>query len=301
MLKNVIVLLLVLLAFPARAEVPKVVVTIAPLAGVAAAVMDGIGTPDLLINGNASPHTYQLKPSDIKKLEEADLVVWVGEGLETSLAKVLEKRSQVLELSGQEGLIHLAPRAGGVWESELEHNHDHDHDHGAVDPHLWLSPQNAAALAALLAERLAQKDPAHAAQYSANAQKFSHQLVALDKSIRAQLSPHARVPFIVFHDAYQYFEKQYGLNGAGAITLSPDVTPSARRIAQLRQRINDDGVVCVLAEPQFRSDIVDTLIEGTGARKGLVNPDASDLPITPRLYFDYMQRLAEGFSSCLKG
>ena len=295
-------------AYPAQADTPRVLVSIAPLAGIAAAVMDGVGTPDVLITGNASPHTYQLRPSDAKRLEQADLVVWVGPGLETFLEKPLTQLASYaaqLELAQAQGLTHYANRSGGVWkpeaedEHEDEHEHDHEHNHGANDPHLWLDPRNAAAIAQLVAQQLAAQDPAHAAHYASNAIAFKADVLALHARLQAQLAPLKNRGFIVFHDAYQYFEKSYGLAGRGSITLSPEVPPSAAQLAALQQRIHSHEVVCVLAEPQFRAAVVDTLVGGTSARKGLVNPDASDLPLSAHLYQDYLQRLADQFAACL--
>ena len=304
-------------ACPAQADTPRVLVSIAPLAGIAAAVMDGVGTPDVLITGNASPHTYQLRPSDAKRLEQADLVIWVGPGLETFLEKPLTQlasHATQLELAQAPGLTHYTNRSGGVWEPEAEdehetehdapdHGHEHDdehqHNHGANDPHLWLDPRNAAAIAQLIAQQLAAQDPAHAARYASNAAAFNADVLALHARLQAQLTPLKNRGFIVFHDAYQYFEKSYGLAGRGSITLSPEVPPSAAQLAALQQRIQSHEVVCVLAEPQFRAALVDTLVGGTSARKGLVNPDASDLPLSAHLYQEYLQRLADQFAACL--
>jgi len=293
-------------AYPAQANTPRVLVSIAPLAGIAAAVMDGVGTPDVLITGNASPHTYQLRPSDAKRLEQADLVIWVGPGLETFLEKPLTQlasHAAQLELTQAQGLTHYANRSGGVWEPEAEDEHEaehgHEHNHGVNDPHLWLDPRNAAAIAQLVAQQLAAQDPAHAARYASNAAAFNADVLALHARLQAQLTPLKNRGFIVFHDAYQYFEKSYGLAGRGSITLSPEVPPSAAQLAALQQRIQSHEVVCVLAEPQFRAAVVDTLVGGTSARKGLVNPDASDLPLSAHLYQEYLHRMADQFAACL--
>lgn len=300
-----LVVLLVLLPLPALAA-PKVVATIAPLAGIAAAVMDGVGTPDLLIKNNASPHTYQLKPSDAGLLADADIILWVGEGMEVFLADklpTLAPKATLLGLMDEgEGVLHLPVREGEAWESEgdmsldeVDHHHDHSHD----DPHAWLDPQNAIATAKRLAETLAAQDNANAARYRSNADVFAANTLRLDAEIKQLLAPVASKGFILFHDAYQYFEQRYKLNALGAITLSPDVPPSANRLAVLQKRIKDDGAVCVFAEPQFSTQVVSTLLQGTTARMGILNPDASDIPLSPALYAEYMRRLATGINTCL--
>lgn len=293
----------IILPLPALAA-PQVVATIAPLAGIAAAVMQGVAAPGLLISNNASPHTYQLKPSDMTRLNAADIVVWDGAGLENFLAgklATLAPAAQVIGMMDEDADMHHLPvRHGDDWEGEAEEGGEH-HDHGADDPHAWLDPDNAVRLAVRLAEALSAKDPAHAATYKANADRFAVDTQRLDAELKQALAPVAGRGFIVFHDAYQYFERRYGLRAVGSITLAPDVPPSGQRLAALRGRITAAEVVCVFAEPQFNPSLVKTLVEGTAARTGVLNPDASDMAVTPTLYSDYMRRLATGFSGCLNG
>lgn len=290
----------------ALASVPQVMTSIAPLAGIAAAVMEGAGTPSVLVKGNASPHTYQLTPQDAAALSRAQLVLWVGEGLENFLEKplaTLAEHAEVIELLDAPGLEKLPTRQGGLWEPEAdddnaEHGHGHEHTHGAIDPHLWLAPDNAAKIAALLADHLAALDVEHATLYHDNAKRFAARLVTLDADLKARLAPVQNRPYIVFHDAYQYFEHHYGLKGAGAITLSPEEQPSAARVAAMRNRLAAQQIACVYAEPQFSPALLRTLTEHTKAGQGTLNPDASDLPITPDLYPAYLSRLVEDFLAC---
>jgi zinc transport system substrate-binding protein len=314
---------------PALAEPPRVVASIAPLAGIAAAVMDGVGTPELLVGGNASPHTYQLKPSDAQRLAQADVVFWVGPEFETFLARALgshaaytpasplpaQREKLALALMGgdpdlqspERTITYQLARSGPLWNGEGAdghdhhgHHHQHDHADSFYDPHLWLDPYNTVAAARLLAETLATQDPHNAQRYKNNAHAFAQKLAGLDADINTRLTPLRTRGFVVFHDAYQYFERRYKLKGLGAIHVSPDVPPSARLLTVLRKRLEEQQAVCVLAEPQFKDAVVDTLIEGTGARKGLVNPDASDLPIGPDMYIQYLLRLTAAFEDCLK-
>jgi zinc transport system substrate-binding protein len=231
---------------------------------------------------------------------EADIILWAGPGLESFLVKPMEnlpRPSRVINLSKVETLTRYFSRTGGVWE---EDDHEGEHEQGGLDPHLWLDPDNAAVIAWMIAEKLAEKDFTRSETYRANARKFAERLKQEDAAIRAQLEPLGRKPFIVFHDAFQYFEKQYRLNGAGAITLSPDEQPSAGRVAQLRSRIEAQKVACVFAEPQFAPALLTTLTEGTQVKTGTLNPDASDLPLDANLYFNWLHRLADGFEECLK-
>lgn len=292
-----------LIPLTAQAEAPRVMASIAPLAGIAAAVMEGVGTPVVLVKGNASPHTYQLSPSDAAALGQAEMVVWVGAGLENFLERplaTLADKAEILELLKSDGLETLPTRAGGLWEEEADghHEHEHEHDHGAIDPHLWLAPDNAAKIAALIGEKLAALDSVHADTYRTNVRRFTERLLVLDGNLTARLAPVKTRPFIVFHDAYQYFEHHYGLNGAGAITLSPEEQPSAARIAALRTRIESGKIACIYAEPQFSPALLTTLTEGTKAGVGTLNPDASDLPVNVELYPAYLTRLVEDFLAC---
>lgn len=288
---------------PAQAEV-KVVASVAPVAGLAAAVMAGVGQPQLLITNNASPHTYQLRPSDAAALAQADVIFWVGEGLETALGNVLEDNPKAVELLGLPGLRLHPVRAGGVWEEEADeddaHEEHHGHDHGSDDPHFWLDPLNAVAVTLAMAEKLATLDPAHAEAYRHNAHAFNESLMELDQQIAQRLKPYQDRGFVVFHDAYQYFEQRYNLRGAGSITLSPEVPPSAARLQELQQRLGRHQVVCVFAEPQFKDSLVKTLVRGTTARTGLLNVDASEFAVSAGLYPAYLQQLAQRFEDCLK-
>lgn len=315
------------------ADVPDVIVSIKPVHSLAAGVMDGIGEPSLLIKGGASPHTYTLKPSDAEALQNADVVFWIGDEMETFLEKPLEalpKQAEVIALSQAEGVVLLPSREGGEWEAhehhhadpEEEHGHaaDHDHDHnhadkhdhdhatehadehahGEHDMHIWLDPRNATAIVARMVEVLSEVDPENAPRYRTNGKAVKSRLAKLDSSIDRQLDPVKAIPFVVFHDAYQNFDHRYGLNAAGSITIDPDRKPSAQRIFNIRTKILDSGAVCVFSEPQFEPDLVATVIEGTDARTGSLDPLGADLPPGPDAYFMLMGNLATDLRSCLK-
>lgn len=295
------------LALPARAEVPRVVASIQPLHSLAAAVMKGVGEPALLVTGAQSEHTYALKPSDARALQAAQVVVMVDEGYESFLAKPLKTRKtslDVIAMADLPGAVTLTPRQGGVWEEDEHddhnHSHGHGHDHGAIDGHVWLDPTNARLLVTALADRLSELDPGHAETYHANAATTVARLSALDAELKARLAPVAGKPFVVFHDAYQYLEKRYGLAAAGSITVDPDRPPSARRLAALRDRLKAAGAACVFREPQFPAPVVKTLAASAGAREGVLDPQGAALPPGPDQYFALMTGLADGLTSCLE-
>jgi len=297
-------------------EPPKVVASILPLHALAAAVMEGVARPQLLVPPGGSPHTFQLKPSEAKTLQDADVVVWVGESLETFLVKplrTLAKRATIVEVGELPGVEVLPTREGGVW---AEHGHDHGHAHGhghgksegkaaadrRIDRHLWLDPMNGKAIVLGLADVLARKDPQRAERYRANAAREAARIEALDGELRARLAPVADRPFVVFHDAYQYFERRYGLSAAGSITVSPERPPSAKRLAALRKTIRERGAVCVFAEPQFRAPIVASVVEGTGARTATLDPvGAPPIEPGPGAYRALLDKLGRDLAACLAG
>ena len=286
---------------------PKVVVSISPLHSLVAGVMDGVAEPVLLIPATASPHAYALKPSDARALSQADMVVWVGEDLEVVLEQPLHAlagNAQVLELSTLPDIQLLPTREGGVWEKEAEHEAEHDghghgHGHGEVDMHLWLSPENARRIVAAVAVKLSAIDTAHADRYQENAQALTQQITAQEGKLREQLAPVSQRPYIVFHDAYHYFEQAFSLHPAGAISVSPDRSPGARRLGEIRKAIKTRGAACVFSEPQFRPATVKVVLEGTTAHAGVLDPLGAGLEPGKGQWFALMQRLADNLTACL--
>lgn len=285
------------------AEPPKVVASIPPVHSLVAGVMQGAGAPRLLLAGAASAHTYALKPSDARALQDADLVFWVGEGMEAFLAKplaALGRKSRAVPLWQAEGMRPLETRTAGSW----ARRDDHRHARGAVehDMHVWLDPDNAKAMVLAIASELARADPERAPLYGANAERLGVRIEDLDRELGERLKPVANVPYVVFHDAYQYLEKRYGLNAVGAIAVSPERRPGAKHVAELRSKIKRLNAACVFSEPQFDSALVARFVEGTGARTGVLDPEGwLDLRAGPDLYFDLMRNLSISLSSCLSG
>lgn len=297
------------------ADAPVVVTSIKPVHSLVSAIMQGVGKPELIVDGAASPHTYNLKPSNARALQDAKVIFWIGPGFEAFLEKPLQSLGSdaiVAQLDDAPGLVKLPFREGGAFEAHddgdehegaghehAEAGHDHDHEHGAFDTHLWLDPMNAKAMAAEITTTLVAADPANALTYEANAKALDDKLDALDKEIAATVSTVKDKPFIVFHDAYQYFEHRYHIRVAGSITVSPETIPGAERVSEIHKKVGDLGATCVFAEPQFEPRLVNVVIEGTKAKSGVLDPEAATLPAGPDLYFTLMRGIADSMRDCL--
>jgi zinc transport system substrate-binding protein len=294
-------------ASAAVAEAPHVVVTIKPIHSLVVAVMGDLGTPDLIVRGGASPHTYSLRPSDAAALESADVVFWTGHGLELFLEDsidTLAPNATIVALSANPSIELLPVREGGAFEAhadeaEGEHAHDDGHEHGEHDMHFWLDPVNATFMLSHIADTLSAADPEHKKAYVANARSAIDRLNALTAAIGQQLAPVKAKPFVVFHDAYQYFERRFGLTIAGSITVTPDTMPGAARIAEIRAKVQETGAACIFSEPQFEPTIIEAIAEGTTARTGALDPEGASLTEGPRLYDELIQALADSLVACL--
>ena len=289
----------------ATEEAPWAVASIKPIHSLLSGVMAGVGAPALLVKGYASPHSYALKPSDAALLEHARIVFWVGPALERFLVRPLQtlgSDAHLVELLATDGLTRFAVREGGLWE---EHEHEEPADATAfgptVDGHIWLDPLNAKAIVRRMALELTAVDPERAPRYAENAEALGRRLDALDAELAAMLAPVAARPFIVFHDAYQYFEARYGLTGAGSITLDPDQPPGAERLAAIQARLAGAGALCIFHEPQFPTALIETVTRGTGARVGELDPEGAALADGPELYFSLLRNIAAALAGCLGG
>jgi zinc transport system substrate-binding protein len=307
-------LALCLAASPAVAA-PKVIASVVPVHGIVSAVMGETGQPELLLSGSMSEHRATFTPQQIAGLGKADVVFIIGRGLEAKLSQISGSETvngkRFVELSSAPGITTHPVREGGAWEAhDHGHDHDHDHDHGhgeaadgvlSFDPHVWLDPANAKAMAAAVAAELAMADPANAAAYTANAETFARSLDALSEKIAADLAPVKTVPYVVFHDAYQYFEKRFGLAAAGSISDVSAAAPSAKRLREVRRKIADVKAACVFREPQFDGKMVQTVIEGTGAREGMLDPIGASITPGPGAYQQLLQDLSKNLKACLAG
>ena len=295
---------LLLAAVPAYAEAPRVVASIAPIHSLVASVMQGAGAPELLIPAEVSEHDYALKPSDLRKIANADLVVWVGESLETYLVKPLETEGVAqLELLDAE---EVDPHPYGKAEKHEDHvaspeeeEDEHGHDHLGLDPHVWLDPVRAVAIVNAVAERLAEIDPANADLYAANAGLAVAALQALDSELSARLGPLGNKPFVTFHDGYSYFVERYGLDQVGQLTVHPEQRPGAATLRDLRATIAEEEVACVFAEPQFDPGVLRSLAGDAEMRVGVLDPLGAGLVPGPMLYGALLRKNAEAVAACL--
>ena len=289
------------------ARATEVVASIKPIHGLVAGVMGEAGSPRLMITGAASPHAYQMRPSDAGALSAADLIVWIGAGMETFLDRpiaVLGSGAEVLTLHESAGLELLPSREGGIWRDEERELHvdahdGHGHDHGELDMHIWLDPGNARRIVDAVADALARIDPGRAGVWRANAGTMRMRIDVLESSLRERLAPVRARAFLVFHDAYGYFQHAFGLNGKGAIAVDPARPPGAGRIAELRGALAEHDVRCVFTEPQFEPGLVHTVIEGTGVRTAALDPLGVDVEPGPDAWFEIMRGLGDAVAGCL--
>ena len=307
---------------PANAEI-KVVTSIKPIHSLASYLMDGVAKPDLIVDGYASPHGFALKPTHAKMLQEADLVFWVGEDLENFLEKPLKsiaKKAEKIELMEIKGLTKLKFRERNIFDEhghkedehghkedehghkedehghkEDEHGHD-EHAHGEHDPHIWLDPMNAKVILSEMAEHLIENDSKNEAKYKANLKRAHKDLDQLTKKVKSELNKDFKS--IVFHDAYQYFEKRFDINVLGAFTVNTDVMPGAEQLAEIREVIEHDKVSCVFSEPQFNPDIIKAVAKDTNIATGVIDPLGATLNPGKDLYFDLIGNMSKSFKGC---
>lgn len=286
----------------------NVVVTSKAVHSLVAGVMQDVGSPTVLIAGNASPHSYAMKPSDARTVNAANVFFRVSEGLEPftgKLVKSLPAAVMVVSLADAPGIKTLAKRTGAAFEAQDHAGDGHGHGHRAkpaeadIDPHVWLDPANAKAIAAEIARVLAAKAPEHAARLQTNAAAVIAKLDALDAELAQALKQVAGKPFIVFHDSLQYFEARYGVMAAGSISVTPEAKPSAKRIAALRKKVQSAEAVCIFSEPGMDAKIVAAISEGSKVRTGTLDPEATAVPPGPEAYTQLMRGLAADLGKCL--
>ena len=300
---------IILISGVLKADAPNVVADIAPVHSLVSLVMKGIGEPQLLIPQNASPHHYAMRPSEAKALQEANLVVYLGEDLTPWLEPLFETvaaSAEPLDLSEVDGVLRLSYREGPVFGDHEGHDHEeegHDdhahHDHDGNDPHMWLDPTNALVWLDAIASELGHIDPKNAARYRANAkmakEEISHEIHHIEdrlKSVKGE-------PFLVFHDAYQYFENRFGIFAMGSIALSDASKPSAKRLQQLKHHFEEEGIHCVLSEPQYPSELIDSVFGGFEPHIGVVDPIGVDLELGFGLYLQLLENVALGIAQCV--
>ena len=313
------------LSLSAKADI-KVVTTIKPLHSLISSVMDGVGEPSLIIEGTNNPHTFVFKPSHAQMLEEADLVFWIGEDLEAFMEKPLEslaKDAQIISFMELGSIEKLKFREENVFDDHDDHDghkdddhddhDDHDghedeheghddhaghegHNHGEFDAHIWLDPMNAKEMVHEIAHELSELDPSNKETYEANANRA---LKSLDKLIEdVDKAVPKDISYIVFHDAYQYFEKRFGVSSAGALTLNPDVLPGAKQIADVQDLISDKGIKCIFSEPQYNPKIIETLASDMNISTGIMDPLGAYLEKGNTMYEELIKEISNSIKKC---
>ena len=302
--------LLLLLATQAHA-VPKVVVSMLPVHSLVSAVMGDIGEAQLLMAGGQSPHASQLKPSQVNALLSADLIVWVGALLEPNIGKIIAQRrdsTRVITLLENDAITKLPTRRRDNYpDPDQDHDDDDDddpdpdtHAHHNIDPHVWLSFDNAHAIVGIVADQLARLDSANRDGYQSNAENLLSRLQQLRQSMQTDLRAVNDFPYVVFHDAYQYFENEFDLHPLASLTVSAQRPTGARRIRQIKQLIQSQKVRCVFSEPQFQPGLMATLVADTDAKAGILDPLGADIVAGPDAWFELMRKLADGLTTCLR-
>ena len=305
---------LFLVLTPLKAEI-SVVTSIKPLHSLTSYIMEGVGEPELIIDGVASPHNFQIKPSHAKMLQNADLVIWIGEDLESFLPTALKsipKDAVVFELLDQSGLKKLKFREKNIFEGHDDHGHDehakkeddhddhghddHGHGHGSFDPHIWLDPANAKVIVKKITNQLSKIDKDNASTYKANSKKVIKDLDGLIKEVKNEINKDAS--FVVFHDAYQYFEKRFGLSVIGALTVNPDVMPGAEQLSEIREVIEHEKAKCIFSEPQFNPNIINSIASDTGVKTGILDPLGANINKGKGMYFQLIKDMSNSLKDC---
>ena len=294
----------------------KVVTSIKPIHSITSYIMDGVGSPDLLVDGYNSPHNFQLKPSHAKMLQNADLVIFVGEGIEEFLEKPLEsiaKDAKKFALLEQSGFKKLKFREKNIFEEHDDHDDhdkkakkkddhddhghdDHGHGHGEYDPHIWLDPINAKAMIKKITKLLSKMDKENSSTYKSNSKKAIKEIDMMVKEIKSEMNKDLK--FVVFHDAYQYFENRFDISVLGALTVNTDVMPGAEQLSEIREVIEHENVNCIFSEPQFNPDIINAIAMDTNVKTGILDPLGATLEPGKDLYFDLIRNISKSFKGC---
>ena len=290
-----------------------VVASLKPLGFIASAIADGVTETQVLLPDGASEHDYSLRPSDAKRLQNADLVVWIGPEMEAFMDKSSQsipdnKKVTIAQLDGVKPLLMKGADdddhdAGDGDDHDHAHGEKGDahHHHGEYNMHLWLSPEIARLSAVAIHDKLVELMPQSRARLDANLKDFEANLAATDKQVASELAPVKGKGYFVFHDAYGYYEKHYGLTPLGHFTVNPEIQPGAQRLHQIRTQLVEQKATCVFAEPQFRPAVVESVARGTSVRMGTLDPLGTNIKLSKESYPAFLTQLATQYASCLKG
>ncbi|WP_434761934.1 zinc ABC transporter substrate-binding protein ZnuA [Vibrio fortis] len=282
-----------LLLIPSVASASTILTSFKPIQMIVTELTQGVSEPDVVMNSNASPHDYALKPSDVKKIQNADMLIWFGPDLEAFLTKVAKSNDNLVTISE---IPNINLREFG----EDPHDHHHDgHDHGSHDPHFWLGIDQVEVASSYISNKLVEVDPQNADIYKKNLEVFLSQLADKKRSIEAQLAPVKDKGYYVFHDAYSYYEDEFGLNKLGHFTVSPERKPGAKTLISIKKTLAKQDVQCVFSEPQFTPAVIESVVRGSSTKKGQLDPVGSDIEVGKGSYFEFLQQLTDSYTSCL--
>ncbi|OCQ50679.1 High-affinity zinc uptake system protein ZnuA precursor [Photorhabdus australis subsp. thailandensis] len=296
----------VLISATIQSASADVVTSIRPLGFIAAAITDGITDTQVLLPDGASPHDYALKPSDLKKINQADLVVWVGPEMEVFLSKPLAKvpQDKQLALAQLPTIKQLLLKNDEDLHEPDQHKHEdgdgHEHhSHGEYNMHIWLSPKIVKQAAQAIHDQLLIHYPNKKAALDVNLRKFNAQLTQTDKNIANILKSVRGKGYFVFHDAYGYFEQHYGLTPLGHFTINPEIQPGAQKLHHIRTQLVEQKATCIFAEPQFRPTVINVVAKDTGVRMGTLDPLGSRIVLDKDSYMKFITQLSEQYAGCL--
>ena len=323
-------------------ETTGVISTIQPINSLVSAIIGNTGKSITIIPSEQSPHDFKLKPSDVKVLQNGNIIFYVSNHLESSITKVLKnlpKNIKLINLMEESGVNHLAIRDNDAWERHDHHGHDDhdvhdkhgkkhddhddhdkhgkkhddhdDHDkHGKKhddhddhekedDVHIWLSPDNAIKIVQKVNKVLSLYFPENSKIYNDNTTKFIDKIRNLKMELVKELSPIKNKPYIVFHDAYQYFEKTFELNAVGSVALEGDIASSPKQISIIKDKIVKSKASCVFQEPQFDSKLVKIVVEGTDAKIGTLDPLGVNISENKDFYLQLLTNMTKSLKECL--
>lgn len=285
--------------FIANAKQLKVIASIKPIHSLVSRVMGDLGTPELLMTGGLTPHIFRMKPSDIKKVINADVLFYISPKFETFLkSTTLTKRPTLnaVAFAQQEGIKLLPYRTSKVWFAEGKV--DDRHAHNEMDMHIWLDPSNTGRIVTIIEETLSKLDPDNTITYVKNSKLLIKELYEQEELIRELLRPVRQSAMIVYHDAFQYYEKAFSLKSFGAIQLKSDETPSIKHLAALKKIAAERNVTCVLAIPGTHPRIATVVMGDTKAGYGVVDHLGQYLEPGPNSYFQLMFEITQSILDC---
>jgi len=288
----------------------KVLVTIKPFHSIVSGIMFGVAEPILLLKGNSSPHSHSLLPSNAKKLQETNIIFWGGKNLEGFLEKpikTLATGAKSVPFLETEGIIKLNLRK--IIQTKKYNNQNENGDRlvfnksreAGIDPHIWLDPQNAKKIAKKIIHVLSEFDPKNREKFNQNGEAYISRLDELNNKLKVEMKEISAKPYVVFHDAYQYFEKRYNLNIIGSLTTNVSFGASVRRLKKIQKIIKEEKIRCIFSEPQYSKKLVKTIVKGREIRIVNLDPLGVNLTVGPELYFNLINNIAVSFKRCLSG